>query len=341
MIVLNGEPFLLYNLRALYPYAYQIIVVEGACHGAESIATGDGHSTDGTLQTLKNFKENEDPQGKLQIVTREGFWTEKDEQSAAYAKVADGDYLWQVDVDEFYKPADMEKILTLLHQDKSITAVSFKQITFWGGLEFVADGWYLQNGANIYRRLFKWQHGFSYVTHRPPTVFDAAKRDLFSLNALPGTALAKMGIYLYHYSLLFPRQVAEKCAYYLHAKWSLQTRAQTWFRESYQQLKQPYRVHNVYTHPSWLERFHGTHPPQVEAMMQDVKNGKWQLETRDNEDVEQLLRSVNYRLGRLALKFGSRPARLMAEASPFLYQCLDRTAHPIRTLKRGVSKLLN
>ena len=32
-----------------------------------------------------------------------GFWPgEKDEQSRAYAARATGDYLWQVDVDEFY-----------------------------------------------------------------------------------------------------------------------------------------------------------------------------------------------------------------------------------------------
>ena len=39
MIVLNGEPFIKYNLRALYPYAHQIIVVEGACPSSASVAT--------------------------------------------------------------------------------------------------------------------------------------------------------------------------------------------------------------------------------------------------------------------------------------------------------------
>ena len=29
MIVLNGEPFVRYNLRAIYPFAYEIIIVEG------------------------------------------------------------------------------------------------------------------------------------------------------------------------------------------------------------------------------------------------------------------------------------------------------------------------
>src|SRR4051812_229996 len=52
MIVLNGEPFIKHNLRALYPFAHQIIVAEGACPGAASAATADGHSLDTTLTTV-------------------------------------------------------------------------------------------------------------------------------------------------------------------------------------------------------------------------------------------------------------------------------------------------
>ena len=47
---------------------------------------------------------------KITIITAEdegypdGFWPgEKLEQSQAYAKRATGNYLWQVDIDEFYK----------------------------------------------------------------------------------------------------------------------------------------------------------------------------------------------------------------------------------------------
>ena len=98
IIVLNGEPFVRYNLRALYPLAHQIIVVEGAAPAAASIATPDGHSTDGTLEILRDFKVNEDPDNKLTIVTAEdngyqnGFWPgEKYEQSQAYADRTTGD----------------------------------------------------------------------------------------------------------------------------------------------------------------------------------------------------------------------------------------------------------
>jgi hypothetical protein len=111
LIVLNGEPFTRYNLRALYPFAHQIIVAEGASPKAAHVATPDGHSIDGTLDILRRFKAEEDPEDKIIIVTAEdeghpnGFWPgEKDEQSQAYAKRATGDWLWQVDIDEFYQP---------------------------------------------------------------------------------------------------------------------------------------------------------------------------------------------------------------------------------------------
>jgi len=43
---------------------------------------------------------------------RDGFWPgEKDEQSRAYAERATGDWLWQVDVDEFYHPTDIERVM--------------------------------------------------------------------------------------------------------------------------------------------------------------------------------------------------------------------------------------
>ena len=90
IIVLNGEPFLRYTLRALYPFAHEIIVVEGAAPGAANIATPDGHSLDGTLDSLRAFKDNEDPEDKLAIVSRDGFWTEKDEMSASLCRACNG-----------------------------------------------------------------------------------------------------------------------------------------------------------------------------------------------------------------------------------------------------------
>jgi hypothetical protein len=61
-------------------------------------------------------------------------------------------------------------------------------------------------------------------------------------------------------------------------------------------------VHNVYGYPSWLERFSGKHPPIVEELIADIEAGRVQIGLRKNNDIEELLRSSKYRLGRGMLK---------------------------------------
>ena len=309
VIVLNGEPFTRYCLRALYPYAHQIIVVEGAVPAASNIATPDGHSTDDTLNTLQSFVAKEDKEGKITIVTAEdeghinGFWPgEKDQQSQAYAQRATGDYLWQVDVDEFYHTKDIQTICHLLKQDPTITAVSLKMITFWGGYDYICDGWYLRRGANIYHRIFKWGLGYQYTTHRPPTVINADGQDLRKLHWVKGHTLARQGIWLHHYSLLFPKQVFEKCNYYSQSKWARREYSLRWASQCYMQLGDPFRVHNVYSEPSWLERFRRMHPIEITRLKHDIENGHTSIDCRNTEDIEQLLKSPSYAWRRSLVK---------------------------------------
>ena len=306
IIVLNGEPFTKYCLRALYPFAHEIIVVEGAVRSAADIATPTGHSRDNTLEILYQFQAEEDPEGKLQIVVREGFWDEKDEMSQAYAARATGDYLWQVDIDEFYLPKDIETVMQLLRADPSITGLSFKNRHFWGGFDYVCNGWYFRTGADVFRRLFKWGEGYQYVSHRPPTVFNAHGEDTYQLNWLDGQVLArKHNIYLYHYSLLFPKQVLEKSQYYSRVAWTDRTNAVSWAERNFLKLEKPYRVHNVYRYPSWLERYSGPHPPQIEALRHALRHGTIPIEMRRTDDIEDLLCQRRYAVGRAMLKLTS------------------------------------
>ena len=308
MIVLNGEPFIRYNLRALYPFAHEIIVVEGAAPGAKNIAAPDGHSLDGTLESLRRFKAREDPDDKLVIVTRDGFWSEKDEMSQAYAERATGDYLWQVDVDEFYQPADMRAVIDLLRGDPSITAVSFKTITFWGAPDYRVEAWHHRRGAAEYHRLFKWGAGYRYTTHRPPTVVDDAGRDLRDLRWLRAKDMEECGINLYHYSLLLPKQVREKCEYYSRAEWAKREGAALWAQEAYFGLRRPYHTHNVDEYPGCLYRYSGEHPPQVERMWRDISATGSPYEIRPSADIEALLRSPRYKIGRALVMAAERPA---------------------------------
>ena len=308
IIVLNGEPFIRYALRALYAFAHEIIVVEGATAAASNIATPDGHSRDGTLETLHDFKARDDPDDKLIIVTRAGCWTEKDEMSQAYAERATGDYLWQVDVDEFYQPADMQAVIKMLQSDPAITAVSFKTITFWGAPDYQVDGWYLRRGAAIYHRLFKWGPGYQYQTHRPPTVVDDTGRDLRDQNWLQAQELEARGILMHHYSLLLPKQVLEKCEYYSRAEWAQRQHALEWARQSYLALRRPYHLHNVDEFPGCIFRYDGAHPPQVKDMWSELSAPESAYKIRPTDDIENLLNSSRYRLGRWLVMTLDRPA---------------------------------
>ena len=321
MIVLNGEPFTRYCLRSVYPFAHQIIVVEGAAPAARCVATPNGHSRDGTLDAIREFQKHEDPDNKVILVTAEddghpdGFWPgEKHEQSQAYARRTTGNYLWQVDCDEFYQPEDMQNVMTMLRQDPTISAVSFKQITFWGGFDYWCDSWYLQRGATIYHRLFKWGVGYRYTTHRPPTVIDPQGCDQRDLHWVGGEELAGRGIRLYHLSLLLPDQVRDKCDYYGSADWARKPGAPQWAHDVFTELRRPFRVHNVYEYPSWLEQFTGKLPPQVEALRAALESGQLGFPMRRTDDIERLLRSPVYRLGRAALKFWEPHARRRKES---------------------------
>lgn len=335
IIVLNGEPFIQYNLRALYPFAHQILVVEGACIAARHIATVGGHSTDNTLQILQQFKSEEDLENKIQIITRDGFWNEKDEQSQAYAEKATGDFLWQIDIDEFYKPEDMAAIINILHEDPSISGASIKQLAFWGGFDYLTDGFYLRGGASLFRRLFRWGPGYTYATHRPPTVLDSSGRDLCTLNWINAPELISKRIFIYHYAFVFPKQVLEKSEYYGQAKWSGQPLATEWAQESYLNLRKPYRIHNEYNSLSWLERFRGEHPPQIQMLIQDIRNGKVKVDLRQTADIEKLLRSPSYKIGRSILMIAERFYRKYHTS---WNRQIYRAKHPVTSFRNLIRK---
>jgi len=305
IIVLNGEPFTRYCLRSLYPFAHQIIVVEGGHSDTRAVATPDGHSIDGTLDALRRFKAEEDPLGKVELVTWEGFWPKTDEfgnhrthQSRAYAERATGDYLWQVDIDEFYRPEDMCAVLTMLQEQPSISAVSFRTRSFFGGLRYVAESWYHLDGARDFNRLFRWGPGYRYVTHEPPTVIDASGRDLRTLHWVRAEEMARRGVFLYHYEALIPWQVEQKMRIYQDEKPQYGEGLVDWARHSYFRLERPYSVHRDRASPSWLRRFDGPHPPEVRRMMSDVMGGRTIQAPRGTEDIERMLRRWWYPLGR-------------------------------------------
>jgi hypothetical protein len=182
-----------------------------------------------------------------------------------------------------------------------VWTVSFQQLQFWGGLRYLVDGWYLRHhGGAEFNRIFRWGAGYRYATHRPPTVLTADGTNLRELGWVRGQALAARGIALYHYSLVFPAQVAAKVRYY----GSIFGRSTQSVVRSYTTLERPYRVHNVPQYPSWLERYAGPHPPQALAMWEAVVGGRQSCgpDLRPTDDIERLLGRRWYAAGRLGLR---------------------------------------
>ncbi|MCW5875593.1 MAG: glycosyltransferase family 2 protein [Anaerolineales bacterium] len=302
IIALNAQPLLEYNLRALYPHAHQIIVVEGAVKIAASLARSDGHSTDDTLEMLRRFQKEQDPQSKLVIVTAadeghaDGFWPEKDEMSQAYAKRATGDWLWQVDSDEFYRPEDMDAVLELLQADKELAGLSFPYVEFFGGFDYLITGkWHIQQYP-LLPRVFRWGPGFAYAGHRPPTVLNANGQDLRTLKWESAPKRDGRPIHMLHYSYVFPKQAQQKVGYYSAVTWTDSFRDnQRWYEKSYLALENPlFLGEKGWPILQWLERFRGEHPPAIHALRADLAKGEVTETQRSTQDIERLLRASWY-----------------------------------------------
>jgi hypothetical protein len=306
ILALNAQPFLEYSLRALYPFAHEIIVVEGATRAAVSLAGADGHSTDNTLKMLSLFGKQEDPQKKIRVISAaddgyaDGFWPEKDEMSQAFATRATGDWLWQVDSDEFYREDDIRKICNLL-EGSNISGISFPFREFWGGFDYLTTGaWYLYEFTGV-PRVFQWRSGYSYKSHRPPTVVDEKGAILDPSKWLSGKQMKNQDIFMHHYSYVFPKQAEQKVGYYANVDWTDAFKQNArWMREEYYDLRHPmFLGERGWPVLQWLERYSGQHPAAIQRLRADLVSGKILENMRPTEDIDRLLNSPLYFLERV------------------------------------------
>ena len=220
----------------------------------------------------------------------------------AFAKRATGNYLWQVDSDEFYREEDMPAILDLLA--KGAGQIVFPQHSFWGGLDCTTNGFRLAEfdlkGAEP--DCLRGETGFRYAEHRPPTVVDDRGDNVRGRGDWTSRRMAARRIYRYHYCLVFPSQVFSKVTYYSVA--SQHKVAQhggfvptilSWHEMNFKQITRPLRMDNM-PNLGWIRPFKGQHPQQALRMMADIGAGRLAHELRHVDDIEHLMRSRAYRL---------------------------------------------
>jgi hypothetical protein len=188
----NEEDWILYNLENNYDEFDVIRVVEGAVEGRPK-STPDGHSTDRTLDLIKNFP---DPANKIELYTLKRPFKALEEQKQIFLDAAHEDeWLFIVDCDEFYMDGEVNKIRRFIQNNP--TAMEFVP-TF---LHFYRDFWHVRDFEgewNLWhQRIFRYQPGMRYHTHPVATLVNG-KCSYFTPEfqrlrwQMPGT-------YIYHY----------------------------------------------------------------------------------------------------------------------------------------------
>ena len=337
MITLNSEEFIYQSIASVYDFADQIWVADGCTPAGRSMAREDGGSIDKTLEILHSFP---DPEHKLHIIPSR-FYKDKNDQSNAYMEAMDQnppDFVWQLDSDELYKPADLERIAQLI-TERNAGHVMFRALHFWHNLKTVAWNSWWSTPENAYHRVNKFQKGWRYVNHRPPTIL-LNNRPIWEIApVITAEELDKEGIFLYHYSHVTERQVRQKMEWYANDRsWSGHWYEKVWKRWE----NEPEAVEcEIGTHPVNLRSpgvgskgitraFKGEHPPAMET------HPLWQKDFKDNprNNKNRVLHIVNYLTGGggcvSPMEFASRANQEIGQEHHFLI--LEKSSGPAVSL---------
>lgn len=200
-IVFNGDFVLKQLIESIYPYAHKIIFVDGVVdYWAKQ---GFNGSVDNTASIIENYP---DPQGKITLL-KKNVAKEKTELCRLFMPHVpnDTDYLWCIDSDEIFKGSDIEKVIEFLKSEQP-TSVGFQSNTFFGGFDHILTGFEREHS---FKRILKYEHGCTYVDHRPPTLSVSDNKKISGKELFDRT-----GVEMYHYSYVSPYQVFDKIEYY-------------------------------------------------------------------------------------------------------------------------------
>lgn len=246
-------------IENVLPVAHEILIVEGATKaqgdhywdGDASLFTQDGRSHDGTLELLREMAAKNP---KIKLIEGQGFWPGKTSMCNAYAECAVGDYLWQLDADEFYHQEDMQKIVAML-KERRPDAVHFYANHFWGGWTHCMDEVTDQRWSNQFpwRRIFRHIPGKSqWITHEPPS-YMADGVTCNNGNVVTRDVTLAMGVKLHHYGYVHRKQAEWKERFYL----------ETPYRRLWDLWQQDHTTNIL---GGYTKRFTGQHP----AILKDI-----------------------------------------------------------------------
>lgn len=274
-LVLNGMPFIEYAIKAIYPFAHEIIIFEGPVEKALFASNVDGSSKDGTTEIINNFP---DPEKKM-IISR-GIWEEKLEMLNKALEYVTGDYIWLVDSDEIWKGDDIDKIINILHSDPEITQMNFIPDNFWKGFEYIVFSQNFFEKQGHYRRLFKYNTGSKFISHEPLTLKYPDNGITEHIKLIDGNTTRNMGLFPYHYSYVYDMQVYQKVELYnrfgLGDNWGIIL--SDWYRDIFIKWTPENRHETEKKWGPWAgdknsktTKFKGSHPEIIKVLIEKLE----------------------------------------------------------------------
>lgn len=271
-IVFNGDYVIKEMIDCIYPFANQIIIVDGVVeYWAKQGYTG---SVDETVSIIENYP---DPENK--IILHKGIVCKEKTglcQNFMQSVNSDTDYIWCIDSDELFKPENIRNAIKVMEERKP-EAIYLQNTTFFGGFEYILTGFEKQYQV---KRILKYREGCDYIEHRPPTLSMEDKGGLFIKNE----EMKSLGVEIYHYSYVFPKQVKDKVGYYkacisLHncidnyfelvwLEWVLYPEKRNFIENAYQGV---HEFKPAYRGDCRTALFEGKHPLPIQKSMKSLK----------------------------------------------------------------------
>ena len=192
LAVHNEEDWVESNLRNCYDEFDVIRVIEGAVKGRPK-STESGHSTDKTLQLIRAFP---DPGNKIELITQDRFFKSLEEQKQTFVDVAkEGEWLFIIDCDEFYKDGDISGIRKAIKTRPSAIEFIPLFLHFYRDFNHVKaphPEWQPQH-----QRIIRYRAGLRYHTH--PVATDIDGRCTYFTGPYQVSRFTLPNIYIYHY----------------------------------------------------------------------------------------------------------------------------------------------
>ena len=164
----NEEEFADAVLRSIYNEVDRIIVIEGAVENRPN-STDDGHSTDSTVEIIRDFKDNHDPDKKVIFIQIKKPWKNLEDMKQTFLDMSvPGEWIIINDADEFYRPKDIRRLRRAIELNPY--ACEFVP----NFLHFYRDFWHVAvpgpEWQPQHQRVFKYERGMTYNSH--PIVTD-------------------------------------------------------------------------------------------------------------------------------------------------------------------------